>query len=46
VLHALDDGSFAAPEGRPERVRFDTVVDGLALRLSYSGHDFYRFFTA
>ncbi|MBA2451536.1 MAG: serine hydrolase, partial [Chloroflexia bacterium] len=45
MLCPLDDGVFAAPEGGPERVRFDTVVDGKALRLNYSGNDFYRFFT-
>jgi D-alanyl-D-alanine carboxypeptidase len=43
-LQQFEDGSFGH-QGDPERLRFDTLVDGVALRLNYSGNDFYRFFT-
>lgn len=43
-LEQLADGLFGF-DGNPERWRFDCVVDGKALRLNYSGNDFYRFFT-
>jgi len=43
-LLQFDDGSFGYRD-EPERLRFDTVVDGKALRLSYSCNHFYRFFT-
>jgi hypothetical protein len=33
-------------EWSPERLRFDTVIDGLAQRASYSGTPYYRAFTA
>ena len=47
VLVPLEDGSFRVgeDEGNPERVRFDTIVDGVALRANLSGCDYYRFFT-
>ena len=46
-LKQLPDGSFreASDEQSPERYRFDTIVDGVALRMLHSGEAFYRFFT-
>lgn len=46
-LVPLPDGSFrvGSDKGSPERARFDTVVDGRALRVNLSGCDLYRFFT-
>lgn len=44
LLDRQDDGSWAYEE-LPERLRFDTFVDGKALRLNVSGNDYYRFFT-
>lgn len=42
-LTPLADGSFRiGPEESPERLRFDAVVDGKALRLNLSGQEFYR----
>jgi len=43
-LVALDDALFkpATPDFNPERYRFDTVVDGRALRLMFSGMPMYR----
>jgi hypothetical protein len=34
-----------AEERLPERLRFDAVVDGVALRANLSGCDYYRSFT-
>jgi D-alanyl-D-alanine carboxypeptidase len=37
------DGSFrVADEWSPERLRFDAVVDGAALRVDYAGESYYR----
>jgi len=46
-LDPLPDGSFAIRSGdyAYDRIRFDTVVDGEALRANLSGADYYRFFT-
>jgi D-alanyl-D-alanine carboxypeptidase len=45
-LTPLDDGSFRlGDEHSPERLRFDQVVDGQALRATLSGCHYYRFFT-
>jgi hypothetical protein len=43
-LTPLPDGSFRAgtDERTPERMRFDTIVDGKALRAKLSGADYYR----
>jgi CubicO group peptidase (beta-lactamase class C family) len=41
-----DDGEFfAADPPTPERIRFDQLADGEALRAVLSGTDYYRFFT-
>lgn len=40
-LQQFEDGSFGHQD-EPERLRFDTVVDGEAWRLNYAGHDLYR----
>jgi len=47
ALVALDDGVFrlGATSHSPERVRFDTIVNGQALRVSLSGDAFYRSLT-
>lgn len=47
VLTPLPDGSFRVSDdpGNPERVRFDTVVNGEAWRAHVSGCEYYRFFT-
>ena len=38
-----DDGSFrVADDWSPERLRFDAVVDGAALRADYAGESYYR----
>jgi D-alanyl-D-alanine carboxypeptidase len=38
-----DDGSFrVADEWSPERLGFDAVVDGTALRVDYAGESYYR----
>jgi CubicO group peptidase (beta-lactamase class C family) len=46
-LAPLDDGSFRVSDDArsPERMRFDTIVDGQALRLRHAGESYYRFFT-
>lgn len=46
-LILLEDGSFRVGEDKnsPERLRFDTVVEGQALRARFSTCDYYRFFT-
>jgi hypothetical protein len=46
-LAPLGDGTFriGAEAWSPERIRFDAVVDGRALRANRSGCDFYRAFT-
>mgnify|MGYP000089751315 CR=1 FL=1 len=46
-LTALEDGSFrvGADERSPERLRFDTVVNGQAVHANLSGGDYYRTFT-
>ena len=43
----MTDESFRVGDdpASPERLRFDTIVNGEALRASFSGGDFYRFFT-
>jgi len=43
-LVALDDGSFrvGAEEWRPTRIRFDTVIDGVATRALYDRAPLYR----
>jgi hypothetical protein len=47
ALDPLGDGLFraGAEEHSPERLRFDTVVDGQALRANLSGCEYYRTFT-
>ncbi len=47
LLVPLGDGLFrvGADERSPERLRFDTVLDGRALRANLSGCDYYRTFT-
>ena len=44
ALAPLDDGSFRVGEEEwsPERLRFDAILDGAALRANYSGCDYYR----
>jgi CubicO group peptidase (beta-lactamase class C family) len=46
-LAPLDDGAFRVGEEPwlPERVRFDTVIDGRAQHASYRGTSYYRAFT-
>jgi CubicO group peptidase (beta-lactamase class C family) len=46
-LAPLGDGTFriGAEDWSPERLRFDAVVDGRALRANRSGCDYYRAFT-
>lgn len=46
-LVPLDDGTFGVQLGDYfyDRMRFDTIVDGEALRANLSGGDYYRFFT-
>jgi CubicO group peptidase (beta-lactamase class C family) len=46
-LLPLDDGWFGVRCGDYvyDRIRFDTIVDGQALRATLSGADYYRFFT-
>ncbi|MCP3961485.1 MAG: serine hydrolase [bacterium] len=45
-LTEIEPGVFAVGEQpTPERLVFDSVVDGKALRAVWSGHPFYRFFT-
>lgn len=41
------DGQFriGADEASPERLRFDTIVEGQALRANLSGGEYFRFFT-
>jgi hypothetical protein len=43
----LADGTFQIGEDKlsPERLRFDTIIDGQALRALLSGSEYYRFFT-
>lgn len=46
ALDPLPDGSFRVGEGwSPDRVRFDTVIDGRATRAVYDCAPFYRTFT-
>jgi len=46
VLVPLPDGSFRVGEtATPERIRFDTFVDGVAIRATLSGGHYYRTFT-
>jgi D-alanyl-D-alanine carboxypeptidase len=47
VLVALDDGTFrvGSAEHGPERIRFEAIVEGRALRANLSGGEYYRFFT-
>jgi D-alanyl-D-alanine carboxypeptidase len=47
VLAPLDEGLFrvGADARSPERLQFDTVLDGRAVRASLSGCDYYRTFT-
>lgn len=47
VLVSLGDGVFrVGDEGRsPERIRFDTLLKGQAIRANLSGCDYYRTFT-
>jgi CubicO group peptidase (beta-lactamase class C family) len=47
ALTPLGDGGFRVgePDWTPERLRFDTVVDGLAQRAVLSGTPYYRTFT-
>lgn len=44
LLVPLETGEFRVGDNpySPERVSFDTVVDGMALRLRYSGCDYFR----
>ncbi len=46
-LTALEPGLFrvGTEEYAPERLRFDTIVDGYALRVRASSCEYYRFFT-
>lgn len=45
-LVELEPGLFQVDEEpTPERVAFDTVIDGQAQRAVWTGHPFYRFFT-
>jgi CubicO group peptidase (beta-lactamase class C family) len=46
-LVPLDDGTFRVGEEPwlPERIAFDTVIDGRAQRASYRGTSYYRAFT-
>ncbi len=48
VLHPIEPGLFRAGEEpwSPERLRFDTVLDGHAQRAVLSGHPYYRAFTS
>jgi hypothetical protein len=47
LLTELEPGVFrvGAAAYSPERLRFDTIVDGQALRARLSTCDYYRFFT-
>jgi hypothetical protein len=44
---ALGDGRFRFGDAdhSPERLQFDTIVNGEAWRVTWSGNAFYRFFT-
>ena len=46
-LLPLDDGRFkvGSNEHSPERLAFDVVINGKALRATYDGEVFARFFT-
>jgi len=46
-LALLPDGSFRVGKDKrfPERIRFDSILDGKATRMWYSGEAFYRTFT-
>ena len=45
VLVQIDEQTFAPEDpALPERLRFDAVVDGKALRANASGCDYYRSF--
>jgi hypothetical protein len=47
ALAQLSDGVFRVgdDERSPERLSFDTILDGQALRANLSGCDYYRTFT-
>jgi D-alanyl-D-alanine carboxypeptidase len=47
ALAPLGDGLFRIGDdgGSPERLRFDTILDGQAIRANLSGCDYYRTFT-
>jgi hypothetical protein len=45
TLHRIDQSTWRV-EQTPETIRFDTFVEGQALRASFSGCDYYRTFTA
>ena len=46
VLVPRRDGSFQVGQiATPERIKFDTIVDGVAIRARLSGGDYYRTFT-
>ena len=47
-LAPVGDGAFRVGEAEwsPERLRFDTVIDGVAQRALLSGTPYYRAFTA
>ena len=43
TLEPLPDGSFrAGDESSPERLRFEAIVDGAALRVDFTGERYYR----
>jgi len=46
-LTPIDAGGFRVGEAdwSPERMRFDTIIDGRAQRAVYSGTPYYRAFT-
>jgi hypothetical protein len=46
-LVPVDDDSFRVgiEEWRPDRIRFDALVDGMAVRAIYGGAAWYRSFT-
>ncbi len=47
VLVPLAEGEFQVGEEKtPNRLRFDTIVNGQALRANFYGGDYYRYFTA
>ena len=44
-LDPLGPGVFKEEGTSSERIRFDSLVDGQALRVNLSGVDYYRVFT-